>query len=458
MATSPRLITRRRVLLASAAAAGGGLLAACAATPQVVEKVVEQTVVVKETVVVEKEVPAAAGQPVIMTAHFTWSPVYEPRIKEWNDRFMEANPGIAVAIVWEPWSEWQTKILTLAAAGQMPELVAVHISRAQVLSKQGAILPLDEWIAADPEFDVGDYYPASLEMFTWQDKLYGFPWDWGASVLRYNRDLFDAAGAAYPTEDWTFDDLLDTAKTLTQGDVWGYLGLPSGSNESGPAHLGPWGGAFVNDDETECLVDTEESQAALQYWADLRLVHKVHPMPADQELLTAIGARPFLSGKIAMEWAAPWDAQLYIESAAFKWDLAPWPIGPVTRITGAAGSGYSIGRDTKHPNEAWKYLRWFASAEGLGFLFGEKATSLPSRRSLADRFLSAVSSIEHGYYWVEALDYSTLGRPILTPAREFFEIVRREYELLFLGEKSVAEAATAICTDAAPVLAQNKPA
>ena len=48
-------------------------------------------------------------------------------------------------------------------------------------------------------------------------------------ILYYNKDLFDKAGVAYPTNDWTWNDMLAAAKKLTLDtnkdgkiDQWGF--------------------------------------------------------------------------------------------------------------------------------------------------------------------------------------------------------------------------------------------
>ncbi|MHB0878551.1 MAG: ABC transporter substrate-binding protein [Anaerolineae bacterium] len=481
MRALPGLLTRRHFLaVAGGSLAGAATLAACGATPtpQIVEKVVTQVVketqivekevttivegtpqVVKETVVVEKavEVTPTAAPEVKITAHFTFSPTYKPRIEGWTAAFQEHYPHIKVELIFEPWGEWQTKILTLAAAGQTTELLAVHMGRAQVLAQQGALLAVDDWLAADPDFDLPDFYPASLVMFQSANKLYGFPWDWGTGILAYNKDMFDAAGVAYPTEDWTFDDLLVAAQQLTKPETgeWGYFGLPD--SWGGLSHLGPWGGGWVTEDETACMADTPESIEALQWWANLRLEHNVHPMPADEQILTALGVQMLATGKIGMVQSYPWDAGEVKAQTNSKWDVATWPKGPKTRVSSGAGSGYAIGKDTKHPEEAWLYIRWFASKEGQAFLWGDTGASIPARESAIQAFLGAPDMPEHASLWVDGLkQYSVLSRPISAPANEFHTIASRELDLIYLGEKSVEEGAKAICTDASPILAQNK--
>lgn len=458
MSVPSRNLSRRRFLHGAMGAGGAAILAGC--TGAVAPQVVTETVVVKETVVVENVVEVTPTTPanVKITAHFTYSPTYKPRIEGWTAAFQEHYPYIDVDLIFEPWGEWQTKQLTLAAAGQTTELMAVHIARAQVLAQQGAILALDDWIAADPDFDIDDYYPASLVMFTYDNKLHGFPWDWGTGILGYNKDMFDAAGIDYPTDEWTFDDMLTAALALTDAEKgqFGYNGLPSVWN--GPTHIGPWGADWVNEEETECTCDTPEAIEALQWWADLRLKHKVHTMPADDEILAALGMTTMLStGKIGMVLTYPWDAGQVKVEATFNWDVAPWPKGPVTRISGGAGSGYAIGRDTQHKEEAWLYLRWFASKEGQKFLWGDTGASIPARLSAIDTFLNAEGMPEHARLWVDANnEYSRILRPISAPANEFITIATRELDLVFLGNKSVEDAVTTICADTNPILAANK--
>ena len=54
-----------------------------------------------------------------------------------------------------------------------------------------------------------------MEGYKVSDNYYGLPRDFQTIVLFYNKDMFDAAGMAYPTASWTWDDLRAAAKQLT---------------------------------------------------------------------------------------------------------------------------------------------------------------------------------------------------------------------------------------------------
>ena len=81
-----------------------------------------------------------AGPRVTISVHFENQPNQTAVQQEWTAKFEEA-PEYPRGLVFEPWSEWQVKQLTLAAAGQTPDIMSVHIMRAQILSEMGALLP-----------------------------------------------------------------------------------------------------------------------------------------------------------------------------------------------------------------------------------------------------------------------------------------------------------------------------
>jgi multiple sugar transport system substrate-binding protein len=67
-------------------------------------------------------------------------------------------------------------------------------------------------------------------IFTVDGKLLALPKGYTPMVLAFNKRLFDAAGVAYPSGDWTWDDFLRTATALTrdtdgdgQIDQWGMV-------------------------------------------------------------------------------------------------------------------------------------------------------------------------------------------------------------------------------------------
>ncbi len=82
--------------------------------------------------------------------------------------------------------------------------------------------PLTE---ADRRFSPDEFWPQAMAAVTWQGRLYGLPGSVKPLVLYYNPAVFERAGLAPPTSDWTVDDVLAAAGQIDaarQGD-FGYL-------------------------------------------------------------------------------------------------------------------------------------------------------------------------------------------------------------------------------------------
>jgi len=444
-------------------ALGAAALASCAPKAEVTPEqvIVKETVVVEgETEVVEKIVTVEAPQkePVTLRASiaFTQSDygLQYQIIQQWRDLFQQSYPWITADLEFIDWTEAQTKPVVQAAAGELPDFLEVHFQRAQMWVKEGILLPVDPYTDVDPDYDLGDYFPEALAIY--QDdagKTYSCPYDHGPTVLGYNKTMFDEYGEAYPDETWTMDTLLEKAALFTDEDK-GTFGYRIDWLEEG-SHLMPWGGRLVNDDETECLLTMPESIEAVQWWVDLRLKHHYAPMPAQSEVLSALGG-VFESGKVAIISTEPWMAPTYNALADFDWDVAPWPEGPVTRSTWGGGSGYSMGKDTQHPDEAWLFLRWMTSSEGLSFVWAASGASLPPRKSVFEVYKTAPGVPEHVQVFYDAMDqYMVVGRPIQPQAPAFLDIYNREMEFIWTEAKSVEEAAADLKKDADPILALN---
>ena len=92
-------------------------------------------------------------------------------------------------------------------------------------------------------------------------------------ILYYNKDLFDKAGVAYPTENWTWDDLTAAAEKLTvkdaSGNVTQYaLAMESSSKyDNGSSRTAAHPGRYVN--PSKCMLADPKSVEAITFFADM---------------------------------------------------------------------------------------------------------------------------------------------------------------------------------------------
>ena len=449
---SENRMSRRDFLRVAAGAGGAALLAAACGAPEVV----------KETVVVEKEVEkivtvVAEPEVTVLTFGRHWSIAFRGHQEEWDNMFMERHPDILIKRTYNTWSEHNQIVPTWAAAGELPDIIYVHGRYAFPWNHEGITVSIQDYVDSDTEFNVKGVWEEALRLYRYKGKQYEIPYDHGPIILGYNKDLFDEAGASYPTEDWTMDDLLENAKKLTNLDkgIWGwggYYGSVVGlGNELSITLVGPWGGKVFNDEETELLLDSPECLAALNWWADMIHKHRVAPTPAESQ---AVAAGIWVAGVAAMFGLASWGTPQLHEFAAFDWDVVPWPKGPVQRQCGSFGSGYGITRDCPHPDTAWSYIREYLSVEGMEFMWGESGRGSPARKAAYQSWIDSDIAPDHAEYYLDALEnYAITGRPYQTLAGgEILDIFNRHTTLIESGDVSVEEAVKGMIDEGEPVL------
>ena len=111
--------------------------------------------------------------------------------------------------------------------------------------------------------------PSLRSAFTKDDQFYCPPKDFSTLALEYNTDLFDAAGLAYPTADWTWQDMEDAAAKLTDTDAGVYGMSITPDMARWLAFLYQAGGSVYNADATEMTINSPEALAAMNFYAGL---------------------------------------------------------------------------------------------------------------------------------------------------------------------------------------------
>ena len=393
---------------------------------------------------------ASAQDAVELTFGRHWEAAFRPRQAEYDEAFMERHPDIRINITYNTWSDHNNVVPAWAAAGTLPDIIYVHGSRVAPWANEGIIIDIHDLATPDEEFNVDGIWEESLRLYRVNGRLHAIPYDHGPLILGYNKDMFDAAEMEYPTEDWTMEDLLNAAAALSGDDglpQWGWSGeLDLGNGGSG-FFLGAWGGATMNEEETEMVIDTPEAREALNFWYSL--IHEAHAGPSATEA-EGFGDNPWQNGRCGMAVVPTWETPSLRRFASFDWDVAPTPMGADgTRKTGAFGSGYGITPTSDQPEVAWRYLREYLSVEGMIFMWSLSGRGSPARPEALEVWFTSDPAPENAYYYRDAMfDYAVTGPPFQTlAAAQVGDVLGREAELLRLGETSVDDAIAAIMTE-----------
>ena len=320
-----------------------------------------------------------------VTLQFMISSYQEEGLKPVVDAFNAKNPDIKVEIQLAAgdWDKLNQKILTSVAAGTAPDICPVQDKAIPAFALRGFYLNLDHYIKTDPEFKkaMNDQVAHSNDPWKMNTKTgqmgvgsqYALSFNGGALVLYYNKTLFDKAGVAYPNANWTWDDFLNAAKKTTVTDDKGRVvqyGLTSSNwwYHDFPTWVWSAGGDFIayKHGVPTSAFNTPQVLTALKYMQDMVLKYKV----AQSLLKTDDMVAAFGSGRTAM-YAALTSFVGYIKNATtnYKWEIADWPpinpkAGAKYRRTRSTFDGVAILKSTKHPDQAWKFIKFMAAGEG----------------------------------------------------------------------------------------------
>ena len=138
---------------------------------------------------------------------------YDVTSKEIIDRFIETHPHINVEIQEAPWGDFTSKIATQIAGNTMPDVWFQENAVILGYGQRGVAQDLSAYIERDLNTD--DYIDGLFSARTPEGKVWGVPHGINPVALAYNKAVFEAAGVPFPTDDWTFANLIETAKKLT---------------------------------------------------------------------------------------------------------------------------------------------------------------------------------------------------------------------------------------------------
>jgi multiple sugar transport system substrate-binding protein len=331
--------------------------------------------------------------------------------------FNETQPDIEVevqAVPAESWAGFFDAVSTRIAGGQVPDVMRVATEGQRLFSSRGLVHPLDDYLERDGEelrdfFD--DVHPNLVE---WTNTLsspdgqtYYLPHGFNTMCMWYHTEMFAAAGVAEPTDDWTWDEFLETARALTTpGESFGFH-MP-------PAYFGgimPWlltnGASTLSDDWTSSTVAEPAAVEAARFMSSL-VEEGISPKPGGEfDAFATMG-----QGRLAMFGGGRWPTAAIRELGLVdKVKLVAWP--QKTQQGSPVGwDGHPIMQASENKDAAWEFVKFLASTEAQTIEVEQGGPTVPPRRSLAQSESFLGNAPEGMIKLYDALEYAT---PIPSP-------------------------------------------
>ncbi|MBQ6060621.1 MAG: sugar ABC transporter substrate-binding protein [Clostridia bacterium] len=328
-------------------------------------------------------IPAMAEDQVITVV--TWDATTTPYLAAQKEAFEAANPGVKIEYVDVASQDYAVKTTTMLEGGDKSDVYMIkEIDNLINWQAQGFAAPLDT-----ADYDMSGFVGTEAN-YAVDGVQYAIPFRSDFWVLFYNKDLFDAAGVEYPTNDMTWDQYAELAKKMTNAEKQIY-----------GTHYHTWLSAVANwavCDGVNTLADKE--------YSDLLYFYKLYQDLEDSGAcmsfadLKAAGLHysgAFANGNIAMMPMGYWYVSTLIGYNKDGTCNFNWGITAVPHLEGVpAGSSFGnltgamINAKSENKDLAWKYVAWLGGPEGA------KATASVGARPawVSEDVAGAMASVE----------------------------------------------------------------
>jgi multiple sugar transport system substrate-binding protein len=378
--------------------------------------------------------PAAPAEQVTLT-YFTFSaaPDHLADLDAIVQAFEQKYPNISIEVQTAAYTDYFTKLQTQIAGGSAPDTFELNYENSVAYWRSGALLDLTPLAEADTDFDPSVFYPEAYQVFGADGRQFGIPATFSAVLLFYNKDLFDAAGVAYPDASWTWEDQRAAAEKLTDeaAGVWGHF-QPIQFFEFYKV-LAQNGGSFFSPDGTKATFNDAKGVEAANW-----LIGKLDAtMPSD-----AFGpdqdAALFKSGRLAMWHTGIWQFAA-LADVPFAWDVSVEP-GNVRKAHHFFANAVVASATTEHPQEAWAWLRFLASSDEAVTVRVNAGWELAAvaDQSLFEPYLSQTPPDNREAVFDALADIVT--PPVIEQQSQMQDIVSQALEKARLGQLAVEEA------------------
>lgn len=350
-----------------------------------------------------------------------WDPGQKAGMEAMAQAYMEEHPEVSIEVQATGWDEYWTKLEGSATSNTMPDIFWMHSNQMFKYADNGYLADCSEII------DETNYSEIAVANAKGSDgRVYGVPKDKDTIALLYNKELFDAAGVAYPSVDWTWDDLESASAQINeQTGKYGYMAF---SHDQ----LGYWnfvyqnGGQILNEEGTEPMFTDPATADAIKYYIGLQ---ENAWCPTQAQFANTGASELFFSGEGAMYYAGNWDlvnlCKTYPDMNG-KWDVAvlpkcPNPANGDGRAVISNSVSYATAAEGKNKDLAMDFLAFLGSEEGQK-IQGESGVAIPAYNGLEETWVKTFA--DNGYEinvgsLIDAFDYSV--KYVNNPSRPAWE-------------------------------------
>lgn len=379
-----------------------------------------------------------------------WDEEQNKTMKKMIEVYEKENPNVTVETQLTTWSEYWTKLEASVTGGDAADIVWVNMLKAEGYVDAGVLMDVSE---VAKELDVEANFPKALvDGYTYDGKIYAIPKDFDTNGLFYNKELFDKAGVAYPTEEWTLDDMQKAGEQLKaklgEGEFASAVAYNSGQTTyQGSIYAN--GGYILNEDKTKAGWDDPKTIAGIEPW--LKQI-QTGVSATQEQMADTLPDAMFGAGKLAMLLAGNYMVSTFEQNEAIKgkYDVVSRPSFNGKKTDVINGLGYAVNAQTKNKEEALKFLTWLGGEEAMK-IQGQDGTVISARNDAQQYYKDTYPELNLEIFTAN-LDNTILIEPRCIKYTELMDIQKTVVSEVWSGKMTLEEGCKKMAKDQQVIL------
>ncbi len=394
--------------------------------------------------------PPAVETAVTEIAFAGWGNTHEvAMLRQLIDEFERDNAGLKVKFI-HIQQNYDAVLTTMMAGRRAPDIFYISPSMLGSMLAKRVLLNLSPYLEKSAVVRLEDFFPQTVEPYRWDGRrfgrgpVYGLCKDWSPDYLvYYNKDLFEKEGIDLPDGSWTREEFVDIAQRLTKRDERGRTVQFGVYNNCNPEQwIWQSGGRIFSEDRTRVLLESAQVIEALEFAAGLSTRWRVAPGYAEQAQ-SPVNVM-FETGRVAMCFYGQWFAPQFRKNIKnFAWGVVTPPRAREDVYVSGGMVGYGIYAYSERAAETWRFMEYLVGPQGQEAI-ARIGWNIPAHKATAYGPVFVDNPDLDGEVtrtFLRAAEKTRLFQhsPYITSS-EFRLHFNPEWELVMLGEKSVAEA------------------
>ena len=397
---------------------------------------------------------AAANDGVTTLTFAVWDYTQNAYLSKAIAAFEAANPDIKIEVQDSPAADYITKLNTQLNGGSDVDLFLIkEADKTKTFYDRGQLANLTPYVEA-AGIDMTAYNGTDAN-FTFDGSLYAMPLRTDQYVLFYNKDLFDAAGVAYPDNDMTWAEFEELAAKLTQGE---------GPTKKYGAYFHSWNACVQNwgvQDGKHSIMSGDYEFFKPYYEMVLRMQEAGTCMSFAQIQASGLSYTDvFSQGLVAMLPMGSWLIQTMASRTISGETSINWGVAVVPHADDVP-NGYTVGATTpicinnasSDKDAAWRFVEFISGPEGAQIMAENGQVPALVGEGYLEAYATAPGMPEGVMDGLYATHISP-DRPAMDKVTQIDQMLLAEHQLILLGEETVDEGIANMNRNYAEIMAE----